>query len=547
LLAPGVGHLYAGSDGHALLLFLCFVIVDLISVLIVPDLAFTALLIGGAATALADGSLRIGAAISAYRATRRLGFVKMGRYQHVGVYICLILAMPLANAVISPEYHMQSFWTPSGAMVPTLMPRDRIMVDQKRYLGPAPSRGDVVVFKLPSDHTTVYVKRVIGLPGDRIQVQHGIVYINDQPCPRSRIEDYRFEEGNGTTLPVRQYIETLPNGRQHRIIQLTDDGPLDNTGVYEVPPGKYFMVGDNRDNSKDSRVLSEFGYVPAENLIGPAELIYWPLNRVSVSVDKGETGAIPPVPERQSEAAPALPTTPSNAPQAGVRPGPQEFAGSDWPMVGISPATDQAATPATLQKIMDAGRESDRRGWNLRVVSSEQERTSATIYADKMLVYLDPTTEKYKTLKAAGMALDYPITFTGRQSNCVLSDYAVADSRRSPKETVLPVDQVKNYISDAKAVAVIHGMTCARDAGIVSEEVVYVELVGEAAKNMRQSADQIAQAGIRMFKPLCPSTPDADRCAVFGTRLGQRPSEPRDLADRLRPAAILQLPDTRRA
>ena len=209
--------------------------------------------------------------------------------------------------------------------------------------------------------------------------------------------------------------------------------------------------------------------------------------------------AVPPASERHSEAAPALPTTLSKAPEADARPASREFAGSDWPMVGIGPLNDQAATSATLRKLIEAGNETDRRGWSVRLVSSEQERTSATIYADKMLVHLDPTTEKYKTLKTAGMALDYPISFTGRQSNCVLSDYAVADLPRSRKDGVLRVDQVKNYIADAKAVAVIHGITCARDGGIVSEEVVYVELVGEAATNMRQSADQVAKAGIRML------------------------------------------------
>ena len=388
-------------------------------------------------------------------------------------------------------------------MVPTLIPGDFVIVDQKHYPGSAPNRGDVVVFKLPTDNSIDYIKRVIGLPGDHIQMKAGILYINNQPCPRKRIGDYLYQEGNGGVIPLAQYIETLPNGVHHRIIKMGDNGPLDNTLVYDVPAGDYFMMGDNRDNSQDSRVLSAVGYVPAENLIGSAELIYWPLNRVSVSVDKGEMGAIPPAPERQSEAAPALPTAPSKAPEDEARPGPQEFAGSDWPMVGIGPPTDQAATSAKLRKIIDAGKESDRRGWNVRLVSSEEERTSATIYADKMLVHLDPTTEKYKTLKAAGMALDYPITFTGRQSNCILSDYAAVNSSRSPKDGVIPVDQIKNYISDAKAVVIIHGVTCARDRGIISEEVAYVELVGEAAKYMRQSADQIAQAGIRMFDPLC--------------------------------------------
>jgi len=86
---------------------------------------------------------------------------------------------------------------------------------------------------------------------------------------------FLYSEGNGAVIPLAQYIETLPNGVQHRIIKMGDNGPLDNTQVYQVPAGEYFMMGDNRDNSQDSRVLSAVGYVPAENLIGRAEFIFF--------------------------------------------------------------------------------------------------------------------------------------------------------------------------------------------------------------------------------------------------------------------------------
>src|SRR5438552_606527 len=139
----------------------------------------------------------------------------------------------------------------------------------------SPERGDVAVFKLPTDNSTDYIKRVIGLPGDHIQMKNGLLYINDQPCPRKPMQDYYYHEGNGTVLPLKQYIETLPNGVQHRIIKMSDNQQLDNTQEYVVPPGNYFMMGDNRDNSMDSRVLSAVGYVPAENLIGRAEFIFF--------------------------------------------------------------------------------------------------------------------------------------------------------------------------------------------------------------------------------------------------------------------------------
>jgi signal peptidase I len=132
-----------------------------------------------------------------------------------------------------------------------------------------------VVFKLPTDNSTDYIKRVIGLPGDHIQMKNGILNINGQPVPRRRIDDYLYQEGNGVVIPLAQYIETLPNGVQHRIIEMSDNGPLDNTQEYVVPRGDYFMMGDNRDNSQDSRVLSAVGYVPAENLIGKAQFIFF--------------------------------------------------------------------------------------------------------------------------------------------------------------------------------------------------------------------------------------------------------------------------------
>jgi len=196
-------------------------------------------------------------------------------------------------ALVVRTVAFEPFNIPSGSMVPTLLVGDYLFVSKfsygySRYSLPfgvplfpgrfffrPPERGDVAVFKLPTDNSTDYIKRVIGLPGDHIQMKNAILYINDQPCPRKRIEDYLYEEGNGAVVPIAQYIETLPNGRQHRIIQMTDIGPLDNTPVYDVPAGKYFMMGDNRDNSQDSRVLSAVGYVPAENLIGPAQFIFF--------------------------------------------------------------------------------------------------------------------------------------------------------------------------------------------------------------------------------------------------------------------------------
>jgi signal peptidase I len=202
----------------------------------------------------------------------------------------IVYAVLIALVVRTVAY--EPFNIPSGSMIPTLLVGDYLFVSKfsygySRYSLPfglplfsgriffhSPERGDVAVFKLPTDNSTDYIKRIIGLPGDRIQVRHGILYINDQPCPLKRIGDYTYEE-DGTVTELPEYTETLPNGRTHPVIKMGFDEPLDNTPVYTVPPGDYFAMGDNRDNSEDSRVLSAVGYIPAQNLVGRAEFIFF--------------------------------------------------------------------------------------------------------------------------------------------------------------------------------------------------------------------------------------------------------------------------------
>lgn len=200
-------------------------------------------------------------------------------------------------ALLVRTFAYEPFNIPSGSMIPTLLIGDYLFVSKfsygySRYSLPfglplfsgrilfhSPRRGDVAVFRLPTDPSIDYIKRIIGLPGDSIQVIHSILYINGKPAPRQRIEDYLGRDGAGSLVPVPQYVETLPDGVKHRIIQiLGDNGPLDNTPVYHVPPGDYFGMGDNRDNSEDSRVLSQVGYIPAANLVGRADIIFFSTN-----------------------------------------------------------------------------------------------------------------------------------------------------------------------------------------------------------------------------------------------------------------------------
>ena len=138
-----------------------------------------------------------------------------------------------------------------------------------------PERGDVAVFKLPSAPKTDYIKRVIGLPGDHIQVKDGVIYINEAAVKKERVEDFVDLSGEGKGKPIAQFRETLPNGVSYNVLDLGDTGRADNTDVYIVPDGKFFMMGDNRDNSQDSRYLDHVGFVPYEYFVGRADIIFF--------------------------------------------------------------------------------------------------------------------------------------------------------------------------------------------------------------------------------------------------------------------------------
>lgn len=201
-----------------------------------------------------------------------------------------VVVHALLIALVIRTFLFQPFNIPSGSMKATLLVGDYLFVSKYAYgysrysipfspplftgriLPGEPQRGDVAVFRLPKDDSTDYIKRVIGLPGDRIQMMGGLLHINGQPVKRERIGDFiETEEGPGVTR-VKRWRETLPNGVQYETLDLVDSGFYDNTPVYTVPPGHYFMMGDNRDSSSDSRY---WGFVPDRNIVGKAFMIWW--------------------------------------------------------------------------------------------------------------------------------------------------------------------------------------------------------------------------------------------------------------------------------
>lgn len=198
------------------------------------------------------------------------------------------------------SFLFEPFNIPSGSMIPTLLVGDYVFVSKFSYgysrfslpfapdlfsgriFGRLPHRGDVAVFRLPTDTSIDYIKRIIGLPGDHIQMKQGLLYLNGAVVLRSPDGDF-LATGDGPPTEYLRYRETLPSSVQgkpirHFILKASDDGPLDNTQEYVVPPDCVFAMGDNRDNSLDSRVLDHVGYIPVENLIGHAEFIFFSID-----------------------------------------------------------------------------------------------------------------------------------------------------------------------------------------------------------------------------------------------------------------------------
>lgn len=212
-----------------------------------------------------------------------------------------VIVHALLLAVFVRLFLFQPFNIPSGSMKSTLLVGDYLFVSKysygySKYSFPFgvdyfngrlwsgnPERGDVAVFRLPTDTSIDYIKRVIGLPGDRVQMRDGVLFINGNEIPKKRIAPFvdhsRTDPFTNEPAKIDRYEETLPNGVKYSVLDTRETNFPDNTVEYTVPNGHYFMMGDNRDNSTDSRFVNDVGFVPLENFVGRAEILFFSANK----------------------------------------------------------------------------------------------------------------------------------------------------------------------------------------------------------------------------------------------------------------------------
>ena len=207
----------------------------------------------------------------------------------------ILIAILIRSCLFAP------FHVPSGSMKSTLLIGDYIFANKHAYgyskysfplsLAPIkdkifaspPQRGDVVIFKPPSNDSIHFIKRIIGLPNDKIQIKLGIVYINDVPVKRRRVKDFIDNDKYSNSVIIPRYEETLSNNKKYSILIHSPNSTIENTKVYNVPEEHFFVMGDNRDESKDSR-FSDVGFIPSRNIIGKASFVLFSKSSTTNSI-----------------------------------------------------------------------------------------------------------------------------------------------------------------------------------------------------------------------------------------------------------------------
>lgn len=207
--------------------------------------------------------------------------------------IVIWLALNTALPFIIPTFLWEPFNIPSSSMLPTLLIGDELFVSKYSYgysrhsinlafltfsgrlFFTEPQRGDIAVYRTPIEPDINRINRIIGLPGDQLQMINGILHLNGKAVSRRKTETYTYTDSMEKIVSTHQFVESLPNDRHYSILEESDFEFFDNTPVFTVPAGHYFGMGDNRDNSLDSRSLEKVGYIPVEYLVGKLSIIYW--------------------------------------------------------------------------------------------------------------------------------------------------------------------------------------------------------------------------------------------------------------------------------
>lgn len=262
IITPGLGSLYVSKIKFFYYIYVSFII---LSLLVTLDNLYVSYI-----SAFLGLLLWFCSIIISFVQAKKIKEVDKKDLKKKYFYIIFIIALISVNIFTSGNSKFRAFSIPASSMEPTLHPGDKIITSKNYYVNNEVNYGDLVVFKTPDGVN--WIKRVIGLPNDTIRMVDGKVELNGEIVPQIQVDDYVLSEY--PDYEIRRYRETL-NNAQYEVLNLTDEGVADNTDVYEIPSDHYFMMGDNRDNSNDSRFFSVVGFVHKDEILHKPKIIYW--------------------------------------------------------------------------------------------------------------------------------------------------------------------------------------------------------------------------------------------------------------------------------
>ena len=274
-LTPGLGSFYNSNNNLFYIFFISFIFFGYLQT--ISNIYF--FLVSGSIAIL----IWIFSIFHSFFQAKKIKEIELGKLKKFYIYLIPIIILFISNIYFSSNTKFISFNIPAKSMQPTLLVGDYLFFDKNYYLKNEVKYGDLVVFKTPDD--VDFVKRVIGMPGDNIQILDGEILLNDVFINKIKTNDFVETDMQGNTKRIRKFKERLFN-IEYEVLDLVDNGIVDNTNIYKVPEGHYFVMGDNRDNSLDSRFMDQIGFVPVDKILHRANFIYW-------AKDKSRIGTFP--------------------------------------------------------------------------------------------------------------------------------------------------------------------------------------------------------------------------------------------------------------